>query len=155
MKLKKIATFLLFIFANYYSFAQAIDYKAAAVESFTKIEQTERWVNSFSNQDLVELPIGVRKTINNSQYAIGITKAKFTPEYTELIFFCNIDLTKTDENGQAIQLFFGADNIKLSHDGGIIGEANLVLLGDVDVPFNAKKWQLSLYGGFNMETGNL
>jgi hypothetical protein len=52
-----------------------------------------------------------------------------------------------------MQLFFGADDVKLSHDGGIIGDAKLVLLGNVDIPFSSNKWQLSLYDGFDMATG--
>lgn len=155
MRLLNFKIIILFITTLFYSYAQTVDNKAAAVATFTKVEQSDRWVNNFSNQDLVELPIGVRKTINNSQYAIGITKARFTPEYTQLTVFCKIDLPQTTENGDPIQLFFGADDIKLSHDGGIIGDAKLVLLGDVDVPFNANKWQLSLYGGFDMQTGNV
>lgn len=155
MKSNYIKFLLFFIITTLNGYSQTTDNKAAAVATFNKVEQSDRWVNNFSNQDLVELPIGVRKTINNSQYSIGITKAKFTPEYTELTVFCKIDLPQTTEDGNPIQLFFGADNIKLSHDGGIVGEAKLVLLGDVDVPFNANKWQLSLYGGFDMQTGNI
>ena len=155
MRLLNFKIIILLISTLFYNYAQTVDNKAAAVATFTKVEQSDRWVNNFSNQDLVELPIGVRKTINNSQYAIGITKARFTPEYTQLTVFCKIDLPQTTENGDPIQLFFGADDIKLSHDGGIIGDAKLVLLGDVDVPFNANKWQLSLYGGFDMQTGNI
>ena len=43
--------------------------------------------------------------------------------------------------------------MKLSHQGGIIGDANLVLLGDLNIPFNAGKWMLTLKGGFDYKTG--
>ena len=127
--------------------------KGKAEASLTKIEQTGRWVNSFSNQELVELPIGIRKTISNVQYSVGVTKATFSPEYTTLTVFCRVDLPQTKADGTPIQLFFGADNVKLSHQGGIIGDAKLVLLGNLDIPFNNNQWQLSLYGGFEMNTG--
>lgn len=127
----------------------------AAASSIEKIEAADRWVDHFSNQDLVELPVGIRNTVNNVQYSIGITKAIFSPEYTTLTVFCRVDIPQKGENGQPMQLFFGADNVKLSHQGGIIGEAKLVLLGNVDIPFSANKWQLSLYGGFDMATGNV
>jgi hypothetical protein len=154
-KLKKYFPLLLILFSVAISKAQVVnETKAAATVSFDKIEASQRWVNSFSNQDLVELPIGIRKTVSNTQYAIGITKAVFTPEYTTLTVFCKIDLPQTDKDGNPMQLFFGADNIKLSHAGGIIGDAKLVLLGDVDIPFN-DKWQVSLYGGFDMATGSM
>ena len=127
----------------------------AASSSIQKIEAADRWVDKFSNQDLVELPIGIRNTVNNIQYSIGITKAVFSPEYTTLTVFCRVDIPQKDKNGQPMQLFFGANDVKLSHEGGIIGEAKLVLLGNVDIPFNENKWQLSLYGGFDMATGNV
>jgi hypothetical protein len=129
--------------------------KSAATSSIEKIEAADRWVDHFSNQDLVELPVGIRNTVNNVQYSIGITKAIFSPEYTILTVFCRVDIPQKDKNGQPMQLFFGADNVKLSHQGGIIGEAKLVLLGNVDIPFSDNKWQLSLYGGFDMKTGNV
>lgn len=127
----------------------------AASSAIEKIEASERWVDKFSNQDLVELPIGIRNTVNNVQYSIGITKAIFSPEYTTLTVFCRVDIPQKDKNGQPMQLFFGADNVKLSHQGGIMGEAKLVLLGNVDIPFSDNKWQVSLYGGFDMATGNV
>jgi hypothetical protein len=127
----------------------------AASSAIQKIEASDRWVDKFSNQDLVELPIGIRNTVNNIQYSIGITKAVFSPEYTTLTVFCRVDIPQKDKNGQPMQLFFGADNVKLSHQGGIMGEAKLVLLGNVDIPFSDNKWQVSLYGGFNMETGEV
>ncbi|MFH7015154.1 hypothetical protein [Flavobacterium sp. FlaQc-47] len=126
-----------------------------AASSIEKIEAADRWVDKFSNQDLVELPIGIRKTISNVQYSIGITKAVFSPEYTTLTVFCRVDIPQKDKNGQPMQLFFGADNVQLSHQGGIIGEAKLVLLGNVDIPFSDNKWQVSLYGGFDMATGDV
>ena len=127
----------------------------AASSAIEKIEAADRWVDKFSNQDLVELPIGIRNTVNNVQYSIGITKAVFSPEYTTLTVFCRVDIPQKDKNGQPMQLFFGADNVKLSHQGGIMGEAKLVLLGNVDIPFSDNKWQVSLYGGFDMATGNV
>ncbi|HFG0578632.1 hypothetical protein [Flavobacterium psychrophilum] len=127
--------------------------KGKAEASLAKIEQTGRWVNSFSNQKLVELPIGIKKTVSNVQYSVGVTKATFSPEYTTLTVFCRVDLPQTKADGTPVQLFFGADNVKLSHQGGIIGDAKLVLLGNVDIPFNNNQWQLSLYGGFEMSTG--
>ncbi len=136
------------------SYAQGTENnKGKAEASFTKIEQTDRWVNNFSNQELVELPIGIRKTVSNVQYSVGVTKATFSPEYTTLTVFCRVDLPQTKADGTPIQLFFGADNVKLSHQGGIIGDAKLVLLGNIDIPFNNNQWQLSLYGGFEMNTG--
>lgn len=149
---------LIIIFPVVFSYGQDIAAPkelSAASSSIEKIEASDRWVDKFSNQDLVELPIGIRNTVNNIQYSIGITKATFSPEYTTLTVFCRVDIPQKDKNGKPMQLFFGANDVKLSHQGGIIGDAKLVLLGNVDIPFSENKWQLSLYGGFDMATGNV
>ncbi|WP_406845359.1 hypothetical protein [Flavobacterium soyae] len=149
------ALFILFwIFSSYGQDIAPPKELNAAAGSIEKIAAADRWVDHFSNQDLVELPVGIRNTVNNVQYSIGITKAVFSPEYTTLTVFCRVDIPQKGPNGQPMQLFFGADDVKLSHQGGIIGEAKLVLLGNVDIPFSDDKWQLSLYGGFDMAAGH-
>lgn len=155
-KIRLSVTLILFSFLCAYGqdIAPPAEINVAA-SSIEKIAASDRWVDKFSNQDLVELPVGIRNTVNNVQYSIGVTKAVFSPEYTTLTVFCRVDIPQKDKNGQPMQLFFGADNVKLSHQGGIIGEAKLVLLGNVDIPFSDNKWQLSLYGGFDMKTGNV
>ncbi|WP_430611999.1 hypothetical protein [Flavobacterium sp. JP2137] len=147
--------FFLFVLGTVPVFSQqtSIDKEIkSAVATINELEKTNRWVDNFSNQDLVELPVGVRKTIQNTRYSIGITQATFYPDYTEMQVYCKIDIPQTDAQGRPISLFFGADNVKLSHQGGIIGDAKLTLLGDVDIPVS-KDWQLTLYGGFDMNTG--
>ncbi len=126
-----------------------------AAGSFKAIEEHESWVDSFSSEDIQELPVGVKHTRENIEYAIGITEATFNKDYTELTVFARVRLPQTDSNGYPIELFFGANNVKLSHQGGIIGDANLVLLGDLHLPFNGGKWMLTLKGGFDYKTGNV
>ena len=124
-----------------------------AAGSFKVIEDKGSWVDSFTNEDIQELPVGVKHIRENIEYAIGITKATFTKDYTELTVFARVKLPQSNSSGYPIELFFGANNVKLSHQGGIIGDANLVLLGDLHIPFNAGKWMLTLKGGFNYKTG--
>ncbi|SNR14553.1 hypothetical protein [Tenacibaculum jejuense] len=124
-----------------------------ASSSFKVIEEHKSWVDSFSNEDIQELPVGVKYTKGNIQYAIGITHASIYKNYTELTVFARVRLPQTNENGIPIELFFGANNVKLSHEGGIIGDANLVLLGDMHIPLNSGKWMLTLNGGFDYKSG--
>lgn len=124
-----------------------------AAATFQKITDDARWVDSFSSEDVQSLPVGIKHEISNTLYQIGFSKAHFTKDYTELTVFARIVLPQTNEKGDPIELFFGANNVKLTHDGGLVGDANLVLLGDVFIPFNGGNWLFSLKGGFNMETG--
>ncbi|HEX9825432.1 MAG TPA: hypothetical protein VGA80_02450, partial [Flavobacteriaceae bacterium] len=134
--------------------------RGLAASSFKAIESSDSWIDKFTNEDIQELPIGIKHTNkggnnDNVEYAIGITKATFNKDYTELTVFARVRLPQTDSNGYPIELFFGANNVKLSHQGGLVGDANLVLLGDLHIPFNASKWMLTLKGGFDYKTGSV
>ncbi len=130
-----------------------INDREKANSSFKLIEEHKSWVDSFSNEDIQELPVGVKYTKGNIQYAIGITHAIIHKNYTELTVFARVRLPQTNQNGIPVELFFGANNVKLSHEGGIIGDANLVLLGDMHIPLNSGKWMLTLNGGFDYKSG--
>ncbi|WP_074410434.1 hypothetical protein [Aquimarina megaterium] len=133
----------------------ANDNRLKAKASFEKIETEDKWISSFSNTHLDALPVGVKHTISEIEYQLGFVKAKFYKEYTELTVFVKVVLPQSDDKGDPIELFFGADNVKLSHEGGIIGDANLVLLGDIFIPFNGGNWMLFLKGGLDFKTGNV
>ncbi|GAA4274596.1 hypothetical protein U6A24_16615 [Aquimarina gracilis] len=129
------------------------DARAEAQASFRAIDSTGQWISSFSNENIQVLPVGIKKEVSGVEYQLGFTKARFTKDFTELTVFVKIILPQSDEKGLPIELFFGANNVKLSHQGGIIGDANLVLLGDMFIPFNAGNWLMILKGGFDYQTG--
>ena len=119
------------------------------------LETSQNYVDLVSPDDLVTLPIGVKKDIGNITYTLGISQARITPEYTEVTAFVRIVIPQLDAQDNQKQLFFGANNIKLSHKGGIYGDANLVLLGDIPIPINGGSSMVVLKGGFDMQTGNV
>ena len=118
-----------------------------------KIDELGAWINTLTQGALVTLPVGMKQVVNEVVYEVGIAKASIHRDYTELTVFARIRMPQSDENGNPIEAFFGANNVKLSHQGGIVGDANLVLLGDVQIPFNAGNWLLELKGGFDYKTG--
>lgn len=65
-----------------------------------------------------------------------------------MTIFCKIDLP------QGKSILFGANNVKLSQSGGLIGDANLVLLGDYQIPINGGNTMITLKGGMDFTTGN-
>ncbi|OCB74417.1 hypothetical protein [Flavobacterium crassostreae] len=120
-----------------------------------EIEARQNFIDLVSPDDLITLPVGINKKIGNITYTLAISKARFTPEYTEITAFVRITIQQSDEQGRQKQLFFGADNIKLSHRGGIYGEANLALLGDMPIPINGGNTMVILRGGFDMKTSDI
>ena len=124
-----------------------------AMASFTEIEQNGSWIDYLGNENIVALPVGLKDTIANVVYSIGVVKAEINPKYTKLTVFARVTIPQSDEKGEPLELFFGADDVKLSHQGGIIGDAKLVLLGDVPIPFNGGNWLVRFHGGLDMNTG--
>jgi hypothetical protein len=128
--------------------AAIADARSQAVATFDEIDKRNRYTETLSPSDLVELPIGLKKRMGNKLVTIGVSKAVFTSGYSQLTVFCKIEMP----NGKP--LFFGADNIKLSHDGGLFGSSDLVLLGDFDVAM-AGNTLVTFKGGFDMRTGDV
>ncbi|RIV68913.1 hypothetical protein [Flagellimonas aequoris] len=122
---------------------------------FERLESTQNYVDLVNSKDIAVLPIGVKKEIGNMTYTLAISKAKIFPEYTEVTAFVHIGIPQSDVNGTSINLFFGSDNIRISHQGGIYGDANLILLGDIPIPINGGNALVALKGGFDMKTGNV
>ncbi len=131
------------------------DARSEAAQGFKEIDSTGKWISSFSNEDIQVLPVGIKHKINEVEYQIGFMKAGFTKDYTELLVFVKVILPQTDKDGLPVELFFGANNVKLSHQGGIIGGGDLVLLGDMFIPFSGGNWLLMLKGGFDYETSDI
>ncbi|SHJ48291.1 hypothetical protein [Aquimarina spongiae] len=131
------------------------DAKSEAIEGFKEIDSTGKWISSFGTEDIQVLPVGIKHKINEIEYQIGFMKASFTKDYTELLVFAKVILPQTDKDGLPVELFFGANNVKLSHKGGIYEGGDLVLLGDMFIPFGAGNWLLMLKGGFDYESSSV
>ena len=118
--------------------------KAALDEAISK----GKIAQSINPNDLTELPIGIRETrSDNVEYSLVVTKAKFTPEYAIINVYARVATPQQGIDGGKKELYFGAEGIKLSYKGKIVGEAKLSLLGDIHIPFNQNEWMLTLEGG--------
>ncbi len=127
---------------------------ARAIQVFNRINETGNFISNISPDNLVELPVGLKKTINSVTYMVGISSLKLYPEYSEFTAFVKIITPQIDASGNQREIFFGANKVRLSHDGGIIGEWKLVLLGDFVFSVGSNSL-VRLKGGFDMETGNV
>nr|WP_299172732.1 hypothetical protein [uncultured Allomuricauda sp.] len=144
-----------FIEENYGLTSLMNDRILEAKAAIDEIETNQNYVDLVAPDDMVTLPIGIKKQIGTISYTLAISKAKITKEYMEVTAFVHILIPQSDMDGNPIELFFGADNVKISHKGGIYGEANLALLGDIPIPLNGGNAMFILNGGFNMQSGNV
>ena len=121
--------------------------RGKAIGAFEDLDQSGNYAYSINPNELTTLPVGLRENKGNVEYSIVVTKAKFTPEYALINVYARVITPQQGIEGGRQKLYFGAENIKLSYNGKIIGDAKLSLLGDIHIPFNKIKWLLTLEGG--------
>lgn len=129
----------------------------AAKTSFDVVIEQGNITTQINPNELTELPIGLIENKNSVEYGIVVTKVVFTPTYALIDAFARIRTPQHGVSGGKMDLYFGAEGIKLSYGGQIIGDAKLSLLGnDIQMPFNNNKWMLTLEAGnINNSTGNV
>lgn len=99
-----------------------------------QLKSTGNLIERITSQDLVDLPVGVSKTIGNVTFTMGIAEARLLSTHTEVDIYLEIDLPDQDED-----LFFGAEGIGFSREGGFVGDVSLSLLGDYPLDVRAGK----------------
>ncbi|MEW7280887.1 hypothetical protein ABW636_20030 [Aquimarina sp. 2201CG1-2-11] len=118
-----------------------------AKELFEEIEKQKSFVNILSGKELLEFPVGIKKDVSaNSSITIGVVKAKLHANYAEVDLFAKLTLGEL-----STELFFSASNVKLSHQGGIYGEAQLNLIGDFPVGQSGGQWAITFKGGLESD----
>ena len=119
------------------------------------------FVDIITGNELLELPVGLKKKDQTSGNTVelAITEVKFTPGYAQLKVWARLTIPEKGEvenegnRGVERELFFGAENVKLSYEGGLSGDMKLVLLGNQAIPIQGDNWLLTLKGGINLKTG--
>ena len=127
---------------------------ATAAVLFETISQNNAYVDDFMSAIRNVLPSGFRRVHNNVEITIAVDQTIEHTHYTAVSAFAKAILPQQDVDGTATTLFFGARDVKISHDGSILGDARLVLLEDITIPFNNGNMSLVLLGHYDMQTGH-
>jgi hypothetical protein len=121
---------------------------------FSYLDTRGHYVDNLTLQDLTVLPVGMKKSLSdgNGSLELGILKAVFFPQYAELTVFVRLKIPSPDPNSsiKERELFFGADHVRFTRDGGLTGDFSLVLLGDFVLPLG--NMTLRIKGGLNRFT---
>ena len=121
----------------------------ASKETFGIIEQNQSFINIIGGQEAIELPVGIKQNISENSYiTLGVISMEYFPNYTVVDLF---DKVKLGELGA--ELFFGANGVKISKEGGIFDEARLNLLADFPIGQNGGQWLITFKGGLNERGG--
>jgi hypothetical protein len=93
---------------------------SAVLSSFDRLERSGGYVENLASASLNTLPIGIKRTVNNTEITIAVDQVTFHREYAEMSVYARMILPQTVA-GRQTTLFFGGRGIKLSYDGSIIG----------------------------------
>ncbi|MCM5664453.1 hypothetical protein [Galbibacter mesophilus] len=120
----------------------------AAEKLFDELSKHGKFIDIIRGDELLEFPIGMKKDFGNSSITVGVINAKIHPQYAEVDLFAKLDLGVFGET-----LFFGAEGVKMSHQGGMYDQAKLKLLDDFPVGQNGGQWLFTFKGDFNQSKG--
>ncbi len=118
-----------------------------AAEIFDAIGEA-KLLEKLTGEQLLNLPVGISKTVGNNTFTVMIAAARLLPTHAVLEVYCRADLS----DGHT--LFFGADNIKFSSEGGIIGDASLGLFADFPLSKGTRKMAITLDKFLPRKDGN-
>lgn len=100
---------------------------------------------SLNEESPIHLPLGMKRTIGGMEVTIAVNRFALRTTSTELGVYAKAVLPQ-GEQGKRRVLFFGAEGIRGTHTGGLIGELKLSLLHDVEIPFNGGNTSIVLKG---------
>ena len=143
MKIKFLIISLWSCLLAYPVFGQADNnsLKTTAASTFDQLDADGRYAEDMTSSDLNVLPFGIRKTISNNEFAIAISQVKSNGDYVELTAFARMKIGQRKE-----PIYFAATGLKFSAEAGFLGDASLVLIGDIDIPIN-ENLKIILRGG--------
>jgi hypothetical protein len=127
------------------SIIQKIDFARSIIE---KVRSSGNFIRTIDANSKFELPVGISKTIGGLNYDVAIYAVRIKPTHAELDVVMEFEIP---QNGK--KLAFMGRGIKLSNQGGIVGDATLQLLGTYGINFNGDKIQLLINGGTEQVPG--
>ena len=120
-------------------------YHAARAEALmAKVKLENRFVQFLDATSLIDLPIGLVSEGSKNDYAILIDSLVITPEYAYLTVYMCIPIPQSDK-----KLIFRGDNIRLSKNAGLTGDARIFLVNDIDFELFGKETLMHILGGAN------
>ncbi len=126
---------------------RAASLRQEAYNAILAVEEQGRYASSLPADLDGALPMGIKRTLNNVEYIVAFTHAKWTPSGYELSAFARV---KIPDQGKT--LFFSGQGIQFK-EGNIVGNGRLALLGDISIPINGGTAVLTLKGNINEATG--
>lgn len=112
--------------------------KEVQVDSlFNKILGGGRMTENLNEMMSASLPVGIQKTMGNVTVTLAVSKVRFASNNSEMDLYAMAQLPYGDDK-KPKRLYFGATHVPCSNKGSIVGEVQLTLLQDYEIPFGTK-----------------
>ena len=112
--------------------------KEVQVDSlFNKILGGGRMAENLNEMMSASLPVGIQKTMGNVTVTLAVSKVRFASNNSEMDLYAMAQLPYGDDE-KPKRLYFGATHVPCSNKGSIVGEVQLTLLQDYEIPFGTK-----------------
>ena len=149
-----VVCFILMI-SPLYCFSQEEEKKA--IQDFDVIESEGRYVENLKDieEKSYNLPIGIKKIIDNIPVTLAISNVKIGNQYGEGSFFLKMEIPSMSEEKKLNPLIFGAQGIKISYGGDLLGDVKLMLLSNHTKSLGNLGKIVLKGGGIKEDTGNL
>ncbi|NJC27691.1 hypothetical protein [Neolewinella antarctica] len=124
-----------------------------------------KFIQKLDNLEAITFPVVLGDTISGVPIYIAFDKLQLHPDYAQLETYVLIQLPQREIEGagttEYTKLLFGTPDLKFSHDGGIVGDARIGLLGDFPIAtktsakaaFILKSWRQESIGNTTQDAG--
>lgn len=129
----------------------AADERTEARRTFASLDARDQYVEgNLAYEDLVNLPVGIRKKIGENTIEMAVAKAVFLSDKAELTVYIRMTMPVADVSTGTTErvLYFGADQVGVTRNGGLTGDFRALLLGDFVLPL--RNYSIILRGGVGL-----
>ncbi len=126
----------------------AADERTEARRAFASLDARDQYVEgNLTYDNLVTLPVGIRKKIGENTIEMAVARAVFLSDKAELTVYIRMTMPVADASTGTTErvLYFGADRVGVTRNGGLTGDFRAVLLGDFVLPL--RNYSIVLRGG--------
>lgn len=94
-----------------------------------EIIENNAFIENISAETVIDLPVGIRKTIMGIDYILAVDSLVITPTHAYLVAYMSLDIP------QIGKLAFAGKEIKFTQSGGFSGDVELQLIEAPNIPF--------------------
>ena len=131
---------------------EAADERTKAAGVFSELDKTGKYLDDLVDKDMLQLPVGFKKTLGNGSVEVAVSRADFYAQYAELTVYVRMTLPSSGLSSEEKTLFFGAEKVRFTSAGGI-SSFKALLLGDVVLTDKDSEYSVIIKGSNGLGGG--